>query len=362
MEDTVDEKKIEKKSKKQRIIRQITIGCIVVAGTTLIAMGAYAGYLLKKTDSAIKHIAADPKPTQNTGQSNNNEPEWTEEDSKELKPMTFLLAGIDSRDGSGGTINTDVLMLASYNPDTRSANLLSIPRDLRVETKSGAVHKANYYYANNFIKDKTTVMENTKQFFEELFDVPINYMVTIDFDGLRQIVDAVGGLDIDVDMDMRYVDTADKTNINLSKGMQHLDGKLTLDFVRYRKSNQGTAESTDLARNMRQQQVLGKVLDKLASFEGVTQWGKVLEIVGNNVKTDISEDILRKWIFNFRSLKPETLKFLPLEGDWKSPYIFVKKDQLTEALGNLRKEVGLEPSKKRLNSRIGVYTGAYIEN
>ncbi|MFD0710285.1 LCP family protein [Paenibacillus sp. GCM10027626] len=350
----------EKQLRKKTIIRRVLIGCAVAAGTTLIAVGAYAGFLANKTDSTLKKIAANPQQVEQKQQTNEAVPDLSDEDKRLLKPMTLLLSGIDSRDGSGGTINTDVMMLASFNPDTRSASILSVPRDLRIESDQGSDHKANYYYAHNFLKDKTTAMENTKQFFSELFEVPIDYMVMIDFDGLRQVVDEVGGLDIDVDMDMRYVDSADGTDINLRKGLQHLDGKQTLDFVRYRKSNRGTAESTDPARNHRQQMVLSQVMDKLASFEGMTQWGNVLDIVGNNVKTDIPVDNLRNWIYNFRKLKPDRLTFLPLESDWKSPYMFANKDQLIDAFAKLREEVGGDPEKKSLSKRIGTYTGSSI--
>jgi anionic cell wall polymer biosynthesis LytR-Cps2A-Psr (LCP) family protein len=142
-------------------------------------------------------------------------------------------------------------------------------------------------------------------------------------------------------MDMRYVDEEDGTNINLKKGLQKLKGKETLDFVRYRKSNEGTAESSDLARNGRQQQVLSQLLDKLTSFNGISQWGNVLDIAGQSVRTDVPESRIREWITQFRKLKPEHIEFVPLEGKWESPYIVPTETDLDAALTALRTRLEL---------------------
>ncbi|MCQ6557592.1 LCP family protein [Paenibacillus mendelii] len=326
---------------------------LVLLGSTLIGVGAYAGYLYQKADNAIRNIAADPQPTPAKQEGQEEAAEEGEEKPEAMEPLTFLLAGVDSREGSGGTLNSDVLMVASYNPASRSASLLSIPRDLRIETEQGSAHKANYYFAHYSIKDKETALANTKQWFGELLDIPITHMVTVNFDGVRQIVDAVGGLDIDVDMNMRYTDRADGTNINLKKGLQHLDGKQVLDFVRYRKSNQGTGESSDTARNVRQQQVLQQLLDKLASFQGATQWGKVLDIVGQNMKTDIPEDVLKDWIMNYKEMKPNQISFQQVNSVWDSPYMYVDEQQFADALTKIRSEAGGSSEAKRVSKRIG---------
>ncbi len=174
-----------------------------------------------------------------------------------------------------------------------------------------------------------------------MFDVPIDYIAVIDFDGFRQVIDELNGITIDVDMDMRYVDNFDGTNINLSKGLQTLNGKETLDFLRYRKSNRGTQESSDIARNERQQKVLSTLLDKMTSFTGITQWGGLLDIAGKNVQTDIPPDQLRKFILSFQKLKPDHIESIPLDGRWDSPYIVPKEEDLSAAIAALRTQLGL---------------------
>lgn len=349
---------------KRKRRRAVAIACIAL-GAILLLVGSYTVYLYIKADSAIQKMAAPERPspapsgtTDIAGGSPEAGAPGTESPGAR-KSLTFLLAGIDSRAGSGGTLNTDVLMLATLNTETHTASLLSIPRDLQLKPKTLKSHKANYYYAYFYNQDKETAIANTKAFYSELFDFPIDYMVLINFDGLRQLVDAVGGITVDVDMDMKYRDTADGTDIDLKKGVQKLSGKQTLDFVRYRKSNEGTQESSDIARNGRQQQVLTQIVDKLASFKGMTQWGNVLDIMGNNVKTDVPEDELRSWIMNFQQMKPARTTMIPLETRWENPYIVVKEDTLRQALERLRSEAGLpEDDRLQLADVVGVDSSA----
>ncbi|MDF2658956.1 MAG: transcriptional regulator [Paenibacillus sp.] len=317
-----------------RLRKKIVIATVSVLGVLVGGVAVYTGYLYNKADTALHRMAAaqPAKPEQPAGGETTGQP---------MKPISFLLAGVDNREGGGGSMNTDALMLVALNPETKDATVVSLPRDMRLKPKQISSQKANYYYAYHYNKDKEAAIPNTKQFFSELFNIPIDYMAVIHFDGFRKLVDTLGGLNIDVDMDMRYVDTEDGTDINLKKGRQILDGKETLDFVRYRKSNQGTAESSDLARNERQHQVLGQLLDKLTSFNGIAQWGSVLDIAGESVKTDIPVSLLREWILQYGKLKPDRLEFVPLEGRWDSPYIVPTEEDVKTALTAFRSRLGL---------------------
>lgn len=327
------------KRKKTRTTRKI-LGIIgIIAAVLLMGAGVFAAYLYHKTDSAIQSMAA---PAATAAPESASLPPVIPADTKpSVKPMIFLLAGVDSRDGGGGVMNTDVLMLVSFNPQTRSASILSLPRDLMIKPKSMPARKANYYYAHHYIKDKAAAIPETKQFFSNLLGLPIDHMVVVNFEVLKQTVDVLGGLTIDVDMDMKYKDSADGTNIDLHKGIQKLNGQQVLDFVRYRKSNQGTEESSDFARNDRQQQVIKQILDKLGAFQGISQWGKVLDIIGTNVKTDIPEADLQQWVLGFPKIKPEQITSLHMDSSWKSPYVYVNKEDLKQALTALREEAGM---------------------
>lgn len=343
--------------KNKSVYRKICISMISVIGLFILIAGFYVGFLHHKAMSAVHKIAASDYYAPQRDETENAVPEVGDVTEDDMKPMTFLLAGTDNREGSGGTMNTDVIMIVTLNPKTKSATLLSIPRDLKMTPDGQSSHKANYFYAHNYIKDKTTAMAETKQFFSDTFHIPIDYMILINFDGFRQAIDAVGGLDIDVAMDMRYKDTADGTNINLTKGFQHLDGQNTLDYVRYRKSNDGTAASSDFERNKRQQEVLNQMLDKLTSLNGISQWGNILDIVGDNVKTDIPEKKLTRWLLNFKKMKPDHTNLLTVDGDWKSPFVYLNKDDLTKAMESLYSNIELEQKiKTNFWDHLGLYT------
>lgn len=323
---------------KKKAIRKVLMIINVVIIAILLGVGIYIGYLYNKANTAIQLVAAPNEPA--------NPTDYVEKES--FQPMTFLFAGVDSRNGGEGMMNTDVLMLVSFNPLTKSASLLSLPRDLLLKPASLPSHKANFYYAYYYIKNKSEVIPNTKRFFSDLLGFPIDHMVVMNFDALRQTVDALGGLQLNVDMDMKYKDSADGTYIDLKKGLQTLNGQQVLDFVRYRKSNLGTRESSDFARNDRQQQVIKQIIEKLSHFQGISQWGKVLDIIGENVKSDIPASDLQQWIYHFPEIKPNQIRSLQLESIWKSPYVYAKKEDLQQALidmadeADIRSEISLK--------------------
>ncbi|WP_227013969.1 LCP family protein [Paenibacillus psychroresistens] len=331
---------------KKQTRKIILIVLVSILSVVIIGVCSFTGYMYLKADAAIEKIAAPKSEVKlKSVLKTNVVPEVTEEvqpvEVKKANAFTFVLAGVDNREGSGGTMNSDVLMFGSLNMDTKLSTLVSIPRDVQLKPAELEARKINYYYAHYYAKDKDTAISNTKSFFSELLDLPLDYMIVIDFDGLRKIVDALGGLDIDVDMNMRYVDTADGTNINLKKGLQHLNGKQALDFVRYRKSNMGTDESSDIARNGRQQQVLSGMLNEMTSLGGITQWGNILEIIGDHVKTDIPADQLRSWILHFSDIKPQEIRTMPLTSRWDNPYIYLMENDVSVAFNALRTQAGL---------------------
>ncbi len=182
------------------------------------------------------------------------------------------------------------------------------------------------------IKIETRPFDETKRLFSDVYQVPIDYMAVINFEGFRKLIDQLGGMTVEVDMDMRYQDESDGTDIHLNKGKQQLNGKQVLDFIRYRKSNLGTAESSDMERNQREQLVLNQLLDQLTTLNGLTAWAGVLDIIGGSIKTDIPADELRTLTKSYRDLKPATVRYIQLKGEWESPYLVVKQRDLEEAL------------------------------
>lgn len=252
--------------------------------------------------------------------------------------LSFLLLGIDNRRETR-SMNSDVIMAVAVNPNGKSATVVSLPRDMQLKPVGLPERKANFYFPYYYNRDQATAFAQTKQLFANFLDLPIRYTAAVHFRGFEQIVDELGGIHVDVDMNMRYVDRSDGTNINLRKGVQVLQGKQALDFVRYRKSNRNTHESTDYMRNKRQQQVLQQLMARLTSFRGAMHLGGVLEKAGNHIKTDIPETEIRGVMEAMLKLDREQIKFIALRGEWRSPYILVKDEDLQQAKAALRAEL-----------------------
>jgi cell envelope-related function transcriptional attenuator common domain len=324
---------------KKRVRWGRIIGMLVLAAVLLI--GWFVVDLFFKADKAIGTISL---PSENVV-------DVPAEESVKVKPTAVLLLGLDSREKLG-TMNTDVIMIAALNPDTKKATVVTVPRDTRIEQSGYAKHKANSYYSNFYhealktTKDKEQAklqaLDKMKTMFGRYFGIDIKYASIINFKGFSDVIDALGGVEVDVDMDMRYVDSVDGTNINLKKGRQELTGSQALDFVRYRKSNDGKNMSSDFDRNRRQGEVLGEIVDRLKSLGGATKLGSVIEAVGGNMRTDIPESEIRQLMFTYFGLTRSDVEFKPLEGKWVSPYVHADEQSLADTRQALRAQLSVQ--------------------
>lgn len=295
----------------------------------VIGVGLYAGYLFYTADQVIDA----------TGTSDNVAPEQ----SAKVKPITMLLLGTDYRPETG-THLSDVMMVIAMNPDTKTATVVSLPRDTKLELDGYKTNKINAFYPNFLAAEKKTGIPATqemKTMMGKFFDIHIDYVTVLNFQGFRDVVDALGGVDVNVDADMCYRDTADGTNINLKQGAQHLNGEDALGFVRYRKSNckPRTKGSDDFDRNRRQNEVLHALIDQAKSLNGVMGAGKVIESVGKNMETDLESKQMKNLIQAYWNISKENVDFMPVTGDWKSPYVYLHEDELEAAKQALKDQI-----------------------
>lgn len=324
-------------SKLARGMRTALRAFVVLFVLAVTAGAIYVGVLWKQVDDTLDKISGDDPPADEQGEDHQAQPKPKE------KPVTLLIFGLDTRSASR-SLNTDVIMVAALNPEQKKGTLVSIPRDMAMAPTGYKQDKANAFYAvsRRYGKDKPGGPDAlVKAMFGELLDVPVDYLVTVNFQTFEDVVDALGGIEVDVDMDMCYEDSVDGTKINLKKGRQTLGGKEALDFVRYRQSSDScgegrTKESSDLARNKRQQQVVKAILDKTMSLGGVAKAGSLLKAVGDNVQTDIPKDKIVQLITTYATLSSADLETITLEGDWQSPYIIVPRDRLQAARDALK--------------------------
>ncbi|MBD2870148.1 LCP family protein [Paenibacillus arenilitoris] len=306
---------------------------ITVFGILLITAG-FLAYLVLKVDDAVGQIGVE-----------NPEVVIPPEESVKAKSVALVLMGLDSRSHGGG-LNTDVMMVAAFNPNTKSATVVSIPRDSLIDVEGYRERKANSFYAdfysmalNDGLKKEAAyadAKQEVRTVMSKLFGIDVKYAGVINFQGFSDVVDALGGVEVNVDMRMKYKDSADGTNIDLEKGLQVLDGDQALDFVRYRKSNDGSNMSSDFDRNRRQSEVIGALTDKMKSLSGVSKLGGVIEAVGNNLTMDMPSDEIRSMMAKYFGMGKSDINFIALEGSWRSPYVYLDDTKLEEAKAALQ--------------------------
>ncbi|WP_256760217.1 LCP family protein [Cohnella sp. WQ 127256] len=310
----------------------------LLLGAIILILVCYVAYLLVVGDKNLTKIA---KPDDGKGSTT-----IAKEQRAQVKPIALTLLGLDTRSETG-SMNTDVMMVAAFNPITKTATVVSIPRDSDLELEGYKKHKANGYYAAFYMSGRNKeklegdaipayARVETRDMLSKFFGIPIDYTAVIDFKGFVDVVDALDGVTVTVDKDMRYVDSVDDTNIDLKKGEQKLDGEQALGFVRYRKSNSNrgfkpTAASSDFERNERQSQVLGAIVDRMKSFSSVTKVDSLLNAVGDNMRTDIPKKQIENMIATYFGINRSDIRFIPLTGTWRSPYVYLDEDKLQEA-------------------------------
>ena len=184
----------------------------------------------------------------------------------------IVVLGVDERDDDVG--RSDTLFVVMFDSKTKTASLLSVPRDTRVRIEGHGWDKINHAYAYGGHK-------LTQKTVEELLGIRINNYVMVDFKGFEGLVDAIGGIDIDVEKDMYYHDTWDGFTVDLKKGRQHLDGKTAIQYVRFRD------EEGDIGRIRRQQHFLMAVYDKITSADMLLHIPGLAKQLTSMVKTDM---------------------------------------------------------------------------
>ncbi|WP_380163068.1 LCP family protein [Kroppenstedtia sanguinis] len=222
------------------------------------------------------------------------------------QPFTVLLMGAD---GKKGDWRTDSLMLVSIHPKKKSAKLYSIPRDTYTEIahSNGVKTKINAapYYARLANVDlETNVVETV----ENYLNIPVDYFVKIDFHGFIEVVDALGGVDVDVpfNFNMRLF----YKWYTFEKGPAHLDGHEALAYVRMRKSDpQG-----DAGRTARQREVMQNLAGQAASLNSVTKINEIMEALGNNLGHNLKVSEIYKLQATYRSIPKENMETLKDRG------------------------------------------------
>ena len=209
---------------------------------------------------------------------------------------TIMIMGVDEREGDVG--RSDTLMVATIDPIKNEASLLSIPRDTRVAIPRNGYDKINAAYAYGGEK-------LTQRTVEDFLGVRIDHYVIINTHAFQKIVDAIGGIDINVEKRMYYEDPWDDDGgliIDLRPGMQHMDGKTAVTYVRYRD------EEGDIGRVKRQQKFMRACVDAVTTPAILPRLPGIISSVIDSVKTDLSVRQMLEFIGTLKESQAKGLR------------------------------------------------------
>ena len=317
-------RRVRRRQRKQPHTLQIFLTIVLVLLTVCVLVKAF---FLKAPEQKAAELPAQPAASDTDDSQQSQEEQAAQEALRshlERKGgfYTILASGVD--DGNGGS---DTNILVAVDTKTGYVYGVSIPRDSKAII-DGKARKINYAYN----KGGTKLLADTVS---EQLGIPVDYTVCVNLKGFTALVDAIGGVDFDVPINMDYDDPVQNLSIHFKKGMQHLSGADALRVVRFRHNNDGTGYgSEDLGRMQTQQKFLKAVAKKMLSFENlISNPRKYAEIFGQYVDTDLSVTDLAWFGMQVLGMGVDKIDFSTLPNEWKYPYIYLDPDE-TLALVN----------------------------
>lgn len=298
-------KKTRKKSKLKQLLKFLLFLILII----LLGYICYFGYQYYKHTSTMKGREYDPLSATALG----IDPEKL----KTVGRMNILLLG-ESSVGDGYYL-TDTIIIASYNPQTQQASLLSIPRDTYVGKKNKDTATQNYLasYKMNAVYRNGENLDETLECVNQLTGLNIEHYILVNTDAIIQIIDAIGGVWFNVPIDMNYDDTNQDLHIHLKAGEQLIDGAKAEQLLRFRHNQDWTTYpveygDNDIGRMRTQREFIQATAKQLLKIENVTKVLNLLEIVKNNVRSNLNFDTLKYYIpyafkFNTSNMISDTL-------------------------------------------------------
>lgn len=299
---SISRQKKRKAKKKKRLRRRVKIGLLSLL-IIFVAFVSYGVHLYLKTTSMLADSYEDD------GREKSALRETEVDPTKDN--FSILIIGADTSEAreSLGNPRSDTLIYATFNKSQNSIKLLSIPRDSLVYIPYlDKETKINHAYSSK------GGLNATIETVEHLLEVPVDYYVTLNFEAFIGIVDALGGVTIDVPYEIYEQNSKDEYNaIHLRPGRQVLDGEEALAFARTRKYD------NDIERGKRQQEVIKAVMDKAMSLNAVFNAGDIIESIGDNMKTNLRSDEIFSFISYALNGSGFDIESLTLEGSDYQP-------------------------------------------
>ncbi|HFR3883136.1 TPA: LCP family protein [Streptococcus suis] len=329
--------------------KKIFLMSLAIVGLTLGAGLIYGASLLNFSTGTISK----------TYKQLDGEEEITPIDATE--PLTILLMGVDmdqaTRGGDWEGGRSDSMILVTVNPKTKETNMMSLTRDIMVEIaeangeSSGTVEKLNHSYSYGQAPMAIATIE-------KMMDITIDRYIEINMDGLVELVDAVGGIEVNNTLGFPISISEHEpayTSI-VQPGKQLVNGDQALVYARMRYDD----PEGDIGRQRRQREVITAIIKKLLQLDGLTQYKKILTAISNNMRTNI--EISPATIPSLLGYKDSVSKLnsYQLRGvDQMVDEIYYQlptSEHLLEMQNILKKSIGLE-EKTDLVTNVKVYEG-----
>ncbi|MFC0561034.1 LCP family glycopolymer transferase [Halalkalibacter alkalisediminis] len=237
-------------------------------GVLIVGTGSYGIYFWQMVTSTVASIQEEDFDREKS-EMRQEEVNLTDGD-----PISVLLMGLDERINRLDLARSDTLILLTINPHLESVHMVSIPRDSYTEIRG------------NRTKDKISHahsiggMETSIRTVENFLDVPVDYFIRVNMDSFKDVVDAVGGVEVENHLDFTFYD------VHYPKGVIHLDGEKALGYSRMRHLD----PKGDFGRQLRQRQVIEAVMEKGSNLSSITHFDDLFKVIENNVKTNLTLD------------------------------------------------------------------------
>ena len=273
---------------KKKIILSIIAFLFVLGG--VVAFAVYSAYKNNVYNSNFKTIVA----------------EGVKEDPQNKERLNVLVLGMEHT-------RTDTIMVATFDPVSKTLNIISIPRDTYVDrSEYPDYYPYNTYKKINALYELPTTeggVERLASKVSEILGIPIHDYIMVSYDAVADITDAVGGVDVEIKHPMYYDDpwSDPPLHVNFSVGTAHLDGKNAIEYLRWRHNNDGSyGNEGDEGRVKRQQGFLKKVLEKALN---PTVFPKLVEATFKNVKTSLELGKAMSLASDVTSMPKENIRF-----------------------------------------------------
>lgn len=243
------------------------------------------------------------------------------------EPIFFLLVGTDWVDYA---VHADTILLARYAPKSRSLDLLSVPRDTKMDLSPLKIKRINEVYAWHYRTNKnhqTAALELAGAIQKLLFNsvsstesairktIPqFSFYIQVDYDGFKKVIDLLGGVEVTVAEPMHYDDHWGKLHIHFEPGKVHLNGQKALEYVRFRGS------SGDYGRTMRQQEFLLKLLQRFKEPENLLQLPQIFFGSLKLFQTNLSLFERALLLLEIRDFPKERVRLMQLPGKMAGGY------------------------------------------